>query len=189
MSFFIHQTSIVNANAKIGLGSKIWHWSHVMENVQIGKNCIIGQNCFIGRNVKIGNNVKIQNNISIYDGVEIEDDVFCGPNVVFTNVINPRSNFERKNEFKKTLIQKGATLGANSTIICGNEVGAYSFIAAAAVVTKSVKNFSCVMGNPAVHKHWVSVEGIKLNFKEKKSLNLNGKKYSFIENEDSIKID
>ena len=162
--YYSHQTSTIDNNCKIGAGTKIWHYSHLMTNCVIGKNCIIGQNVFISSKVKIGNNVKIQNNVSLYDGVFCENDVFIGPSVVFTNVINPRSFIERKKEFKKTLIRKGTSIGANSTIICGIELGKYSFIGAGAVVTKSVKDYSLVLGNPALHVGWMSQAGIRLKF-------------------------
>lgn len=159
-----HKTSIVNDNAIIGNNTKVWHWTHIRENAIIGKNCIIGQNCYIGPGVKIGNGVKIQNNVSIYEPIEIEDDVFCGPSMVFTNVINPRSSIEKKNEFKKTIIKKGCTIGANATIVCGIKLGVYSFIGAGSVVTKSIKDHSCVVGNPAKHLYWISKHGNKINF-------------------------
>lgn len=156
---FVHDTAIIDAAVKIGEGTKIWHFSHISESVKIGKNCVIGQNVFIGKNVKIGNGVKIQNNVSVYEGVEIEDDVFIGPSVVFTNVINPRAFIERKTEFKPTIIKKGATLGANSTIICGHDIGAYAFIGAGSVLTKAVQDFELWYGNPATKHGMVDKEG------------------------------
>ena len=159
-----HETSIISTKAKIGKNTKIWHWSHVRENVSIGENCVIGQNCYIGPGVIIGNGVKIQNNVSIYEPIEIEDDVFCGPSMVFTNVVNPRSSIERKSEFKKTILRKGASVGANATIICGIELGKYSFIGAGSVVTKNVSNYSCVVGNPAKHIYWISKIGNRIFF-------------------------
>ncbi len=147
--YFCHSTSLIDKDVKIGKNTKIWHWCHISENVKVGKNCIIGQNVFIGKNVKIGNNVKIQNNVSIYEGLIISDDVFIGPSVVFTNVKNPRSFIDRKKEFKKTFIKKGATIGANSTIICGVSIDSHSFIGAGSVVTKNVKKNTLVFGNPA----------------------------------------
>lgn len=152
--YFVHQSAYIDKDARIGKGTKVWHFSHIMKNSKIGKNCILGQNVFIGPNVKIGNSVKIQNNVSVYEGVEIEDDVFCGPSVVFTNVINPRAFIERKKEFRKTLVKKGATIGANATIICGVTVGSYSFIGAGAVVTKDVPDYGLVVGMPARQKGW-----------------------------------
>jgi len=160
----IHYTAIVDAGANIGKGTKIWHYSHVMPSAKIGENCILGQNVFVGSKVTIGSGVKIQNNISIYEGVELEDNVFCGPSVVFTNVINPRSEIERKDEFRKTLIKKGATLGANCTIICGVTVGKYALIGAGAVVTKDVPDFALVTGVPAHSAGWVCICGNKLKF-------------------------
>jgi len=163
---FIHQSAIVDEGAIIGAHTKVWHFSHVMSRAIIGSNCIIGQNVFIDNDVVIGNGVKIQNNVSVYKGVSIEDDVFIGPSVVFTNVINPRSFIERKNEFKSTYIGRGATLGANCTIICGVEIGDYAMLGAGSVVTKNIKPFSLVYGNPACHKGWVSKEGYPLVFNE-----------------------
>ena len=163
---FIHKTSIVSPKTRIGKNTNIWHWSHIRENAEIGENCIIGQNCYIGPGVKIGNRVKIQNNVSIYEPAEIEDNVFCGPSVVFTNVINPRSFIERKNEFKKTTLKEGSSVGANATIVCGIELGKYSFVGAGSVVTKNIKSYSCVVGNPAKHIYWITKSGKKINFKK-----------------------
>ena len=162
--FFSHETSTIDDSKCIGDGTKIWHYSHIMKDSLIGKNCIIGQNVFIANGVKIGNNVKIQNNVSVYSGVELEDDVFIGPSVVFTNVINPRSFVERKKEFKTTIIKKGATVGANSTIICGLKINNYALIGAGAVVTKNVNNYEVVAGNPAKRIGWISKFGSKLLF-------------------------
>lgn len=145
----IHETSTIDNGAIIGENTKIWHYSHICSTAIIGKNCIIGQNVFIGNNVRIGDNVKIQNNVSVYEGVEIQDDAFIGPSVVFTNVMNPRSFINRKNEFKTTLVEKGASIGANSTIICGNKIGSYSFIGAGSVVTKDIESEYLYYGNPA----------------------------------------
>ncbi len=164
--YFLHPSSIVDEGALIGEGTSIWHFSHIMPSAVIGKKCNLGQNTFIDNNVIIGNNVKIQNNVSVYNGVIIEDDVFIGPAAVFTNVINPRSFIERKDEFKKTLIKKGAAIGANATIICGTEVGEYALIGAGAVVNKNVLPFALVAGNPATQKGWISEQGYKLNFNE-----------------------
>ncbi len=162
---FIHPTAIIDEGCSIGEGSRIWHFSHIMP-CKIGKNCIIGQNVFIGRDVVLGNNVKVQNNVSIFTGVICEDDVFLGPSMVFTNVINPRSHIERKHEFKTTIVKKGATIGANATIICGITIGEYALIGAGSVVTKSIKPYALVMGNPAKQTGWVSEYGIKLEFDE-----------------------
>ena len=164
---FIHSTSIIDNNVQIGEGTKIWHFSHIMCNSIIGNNCSFGQNCVIGPNVRIGNGVKVQNNISIYDGVEIEDDVFLGPSVVFTNVVNPRSFIVRKKEFKKTILKKGCSIGANATIVCGISIGKYAMIGAGSVITKNVKPFEIVYGVPAKHKGWVSKAGNNLKFNDK----------------------
>jgi UDP-2-acetamido-3-amino-2,3-dideoxy-glucuronate N-acetyltransferase len=160
--YFIHSSSIIDTNVSIGEGTSVWHFTHISEGVIIGKNCIIGQNVFIGKNVKIGNGVKIQNNVSVFEGVVLEDDVFIGPSVVFTNVINPRSFINRKQEFKKTLIQVGASLGANTTIICGNIIGKYAMIGAGSVITKNVPDFELWFGNPAKKQGLVDKEGNKV---------------------------
>lgn len=157
--YFAHPTAVVDAPAQIGEGTRIWHFVHVSENVTIGKNCVIGQNVFIGKNVRIGDGVKIQNNVSVFEGVVIENDVFIGPSVVFTNVINPRAFIERKEEFKKTFIREGASIGANATIICGNTIGAYAMVGAGSVVTKSVGNYELWFGNPALKKGKIDKEG------------------------------
>jgi len=161
--FFVHETSRIDDACEIGEGSKIWHFSHILKNCQIGKGCNIGQNVSIGPNVTIGNNVKIQNNVSVYEGVNLEDDVFCGPSMVFTNVINPRSHWPRKNEYQKTLVKKGASLGANSTVICGITIGKYAFVGAGAMVNRDVPDYGLVYGNPARLKGWMCYCGIKLN--------------------------
>ena len=158
----IHPTAIVDEGAKIGDNCKIWHWVHICERATIGNGCTFGQNVFVGNNVIIGNNVKIQNNVSVYDNVFIEDNVFCGPSMVFTNVINPRSEFERKNEYLTTYIETGVSLGANSTIICGVRIGKYAFIAAGAVVSKNIKPFALVAGVPAKQIGWMSRFGKRI---------------------------
>ena len=162
--FFVHETSIVEEPCRIGKGTKIWHFSHIMPDTTIGDNCVIGQNVFIGKGAKIGNNVKIENNVSVFEGVTLEDDVFCGPSCVFTNVINPRSFVSRKHEFKPTLVKKGATIGANAAIVCGNNIGRYAFIGAGAVVTKDIPDYALVYGNPAKIQGWICECGVKLNF-------------------------
>jgi len=161
-NFYKHETAIIDSGAKIGEGSKVWHWVHISSGAQIGAKCSLGQNVFVGNKVTIGNNVKIQNNVSVYDNVTIEDDVFCGPSMVFTNVYNPRSFIERKNEYRNTLIKKGATLGANCTIVCGVEVGEYAFIGAGAVINKNVPAFALMVGVPARQIGWMSKFGEKL---------------------------
>ena len=162
MSVNIHPSAIVDEGAKIGDGSHIWHFSHVCSGAQIGEGCSLGQNIFVGNDVIIGNNVKIQNNVSVYDAVTIEDDVFCGPSMVFTNVFNPRSAVTRKDKYRKTLIKKGATLGANSTIVCGITVGVYAFIAAGALINKDVPDFALMIGVPAKQVGWMSRFGERL---------------------------
>lgn len=164
---FIHSTAIVDEGAQVGTGTKIWHFSHVMPTASIGERCNIGQNVYIDNQVVIGNGVKIQNNVSVYNGVIVEDDVFLGPSMVFTNVINPRSFIERKKEFRKTLLKKGCTIGANATIVCGVEIGTYAMVGAGSVVTKNVKPFELIYGNPATQHGWVCKEGYKLIFNEK----------------------
>ena len=148
MEYFKHETAIVDDGASVGIGTKIWHWSHISSGSKIGKECSLGQNVYVANDVVIGNNVKIQNNVSIYDAVEIEDDVFCGPSMVFTNVYNPRSFIARKDEYSKTHIRKGASLGANSTIVCGITIGQYSFIGAGAVANRDVPDFALIVGVP-----------------------------------------
>ncbi len=162
--YFAHETAVIDNGCKIGKGTKIWHFSHIMSGSEIGENCNIGQNVVISPGVKLGKNVKVQNNVSIYTGVICEDDVFLGPSMVFTNVINPRSAIIRKDSYLTTIVGKGATIGANSTIVCGNRIGTYSFIGAGAVVTKDVKPFSLVVGNPARQTGWMSEYGHKLIF-------------------------
>jgi UDP-2-acetamido-3-amino-2,3-dideoxy-glucuronate N-acetyltransferase len=162
--YFIHESSYVDDGCEIGAGTKIWHFSHIMKGTTIGRDCSIGQNVVAGPNVTVGNNVKVQNNVSLYDGVELEDDVFCGPSMVFTNVINPRSHVSRKHEFRRTLVRKGASLGANCTIVCGVTIGEYAFVGAGAVVTRDVPPYTLVVGNPARQRGWVCQCGEKLTF-------------------------
>jgi UDP-2-acetamido-3-amino-2,3-dideoxy-glucuronate N-acetyltransferase len=162
MKYVKHETAIVDDGAVIDEGTRIWHWTHVCGKAVIGKNCSLGQNVFVGNRVKIGNNVKIQNNVSVYDNVFIEDHVFCGPSMVFTNVFNPRSEVSRKDEYKDTYIRKGTTIGANATIVCGVELGEYSFIGAGSVITKNVRPFALMMGVPAKQTGWMSRFGEKL---------------------------
>ena len=162
--YFAHETAIVDDDCKIGKGTKIWHFSHIMTGSEIGENCNIGQNVVISPGVKLGKNVKVQNNVSIYTGVVCEDDVFLGPSMVFTNIINPRSAVVRKNSYISTIVEKGASIGANSTIVCGNKIGRYAFIGAGAVVTREVKPYALVVGNPARQTGWMSEFGHKLNF-------------------------
>lgn len=159
---FIHESSYIDDNVDIGSKTKIWHFSHILANTKIGMNCSLGQNVVVGPNVRVGNDVKIQNNVSIYDGVTLEDNVFCGPSCVFTNVINPRSEIVRKEEYKKTIVGKGASIGANATIVCGNNLGKYCFIGAGAVVTKDIPDFALVAGNPAKIIGWISKLGGRL---------------------------
>lgn len=165
--YFVHESSYVDDGCEIGKGVKIWHFSHIMSNCRIGAGSNIGQNVVVSPHVVLGNNVKVQNNVSIYEGVICEDDVFLGPSMVFTNVINPRSGVTRKHEYKQTLVRKGASIGANATIVCGNEIGAFAFIGAGAVVTKPVPAYALMVGNPARQKGWMSEYGVKLSFNEK----------------------
>ena len=160
---FIHSTAIIDDKVSIGQNVFIWHFSHVMSGSSIGENSILGQNVMIGNNVRIGKGCKIQNNVSVYEGVELKDDVFCGPSCVFTNVVNPRSFINRKREYKTTTVEKGVSIGANATILCGVKLGKFSLIGAGAVITKDVKDFSIVVGNPARKIGWVSTRGHKLN--------------------------
>ena len=164
--YYTHETAIIDEGCNIGAGTKIWHFSHVMPNCVIGENCNIGQNVVISPEVVLGKNVKVQNNVSVYTGVICEDDVFLGPSMVFTNVINPRSFISRKEEFKQTLVRKGASIGANATIVCGNEIGSYAMIGAGAVITKPVLPYALVVGNPARQIGWVSEFGHRLQFNE-----------------------
>ena len=163
-TFSAHPTAVIDDGCTIGNGTRIWHFTHIMPGCEIGKNCNIGQNVVVSPDVILGDNVKVQNNVSIYTGVECEEDVFLGPSMVFTNVINPRSAVSRKSEYLKTHVRKGATIGANATIVCGNEIGRYAFIGAGAVVTKPVPDYALVMGNPARQSGWMSERGHKLKF-------------------------
>lgn len=162
--YYVHESSYIDNDCKIGKGTKIWHFSHIMSGCFIGENCNIGQNVVISPNVVIGRNVKIQNNVSVYDGVICEDDVFLGPSCVFTNVVNPRSFISKKKEFQKTIIHKGASIGANCTIVCGHDIGKYAFIGAGSVVTKDVPDYACVIGNPAKILYYVCKCGEPLEF-------------------------
>ena len=163
-TYFSHETAIIDKGCIIGDGSKIWHFSHLMEGAKIGENCNVGQNVFIANDVVLGNNVKVQNNVSIYSGVQCEDDVFLGPSMVFTNVKNPRSAIVRKDEFQKTIIRKGVTIGANATIVCGTSIGKFAFVAAGAVITKNVVDYALMKGVPAKQDGWISEFGEKLEF-------------------------
>ena len=188
-NYFAHETAIVDTGSVIGKGTKVWHFSHIMPNCQIGEHCNIGQNVVISPDVILGNNVKVQNNVSIYTGVECEDDVFLGPSMVFTNVVNPRSAINRKNQYVKTIVKRGATIGANATIVCGHDIGRYAFIGAGAVVTKHVPDYALVIGNPARQTGWMSEYGHTLLFDKDGNANCaeSGEKYK-LENGKVIKI-
>lgn len=164
MTVSIHTSAIVDEGAQIGDGSRIWHWVHVCSGAKIGSDCSLGQNVFVGNNVTIGSNVKIQNNVSVYDNVTLEDDVFCGPSMVFTNVYNPRSAVSRKNEYRNTLVKRGASLGANCTIVCGVTIGEYAFVGAGAVINRDVAPYALMVGVPARQVGWVSRHGARLQF-------------------------
>lgn len=164
MSYFAHETSVIDEGCQIGEGTKIWHFSHIMSNCKIGEKCNIGQNVVVSPEVILGNNVKVQNNVSIYTGVICEDDVFLGPSMVFTNVINPRSAVNRRNQYMKTTVRKGASIGANATIVCGNDIGEFAFIGAGAVVVKEVLPYALVVGNPSKQIGWISEYGHRLEF-------------------------
>jgi UDP-2-acetamido-3-amino-2,3-dideoxy-glucuronate N-acetyltransferase len=163
-TYSLHESSYVDEPCEIGAGTRIWHFSHIMRNCKIGEGCNIGQNVVISPDVKIGRNVKIQNNVSVYTGCILEDDVFCGPSMVFTNVINPRSHVIRRDEYKRTLVRRGASLGANSTIVCGIAIGRYAFVGAGSVVTRDVPDYALIYGNPAKVRGWVCACGVKLPF-------------------------
>lgn len=186
--YFVHESSYVDEPCEVGEGTKIWHFSHVMSNSKIGNNCNIGQNVVISPDVVLGNGVKIQNNVSVYTGVICEDDVFLGPSCVFTNVINPRSFISRKDEYRKTIIKKGASIGANATIVCGHNIGRFAFVAAGSVVTKDIPDYALVMGNPARVKYYVCECGEKMNFIDNKfTCNVCNKEY-ITENEEIKRI-
>jgi len=163
-TYFAHETAVIDDNCSIGDGSKIWHFSHIMTNSTLGENCNVGQNVVISPDVILGSNVKVQNNVSIYTGVICEDNVFLGPSMVFTNVINPRSAVNRKSEYARTIVREGASIGANATIVCGNDIGKFAFIGAGAVVTKEIADYALVVGNPAKQLGWVSEYGHRLTF-------------------------
>lgn len=183
-NYFAHATAVIDDGAEIGAGTSIWHFSHIMQACKIGSNCNIGQNVVIMPGVIIGNNVKVQNNVSLYTGVICDDDVFLGPSCVFTNVINPRSAVSRKHEYMKTVVEKGATIGANATIVCGNHIGRYAFIGAGAVVTKSVQAHALIVGNPAKQIGWMSEYGHRLQFDENgfATCNESNQKYQLVNN-------
>jgi len=166
--YFVHESSYVDEPCQVGEGTKIWHFSHVMRDSVIGRRCNIGQNVMISSGVRLGDNCKIQNNVSLYTGVILEDDVFCGPSMVFTNVVNPRSEVVRKDEYRRTLVRRGASIGANATILCGVTIGTYAFVAAGAVVTRNIPDFALVVGNPARTTGWMCRCGIKLDVAEEK---------------------
>lgn len=184
--YFVHESSFVDDGAQVGKGTKIWHFCHISYGAKIGRDCRVGQNVYIGPNVVIGNNVKIQNNVSVYEGVILEDDVFCGPSMVFTNVINPRSAIPRKDEFKKTVVKRGTTIGANATIVCGNTIGKYAFLGAGTVVTKDVPDYGLVLGVPGRLAGYMCECGERLNFVNSKAIcDACGKKY--LKEKDKVK--
>ncbi len=167
--YFVHPTAVIDESTEIGEGTRIWHFSHVMAGAKIGRNCLLGQNVFIASGAILGDNIKVQNNVSIFKGVILEDDVFCGPSAVFTNVFNPRSFISRKAEFRQTLVKRGATIGANATVICGNTIGEYAFIGAGSVVTKDVPDYALVYGNPGRIKGWVCQCAVEIVFRSGKA--------------------
>ena len=189
-NYFVHETAVIDEGAQIGEGTKIWHFCHVMGKSKIGENCSLGQNVFVADDVVLGNNVKVQNNVSIYTGVICEDDVFLGPSMVFTNVSNPRSAVVRKGQYERTLVKKGASIGANATIVCGHTIGEYAFIGAGAVVTKDVPAFALMVGTPARQIGWMSRYGHRLNFDENNIAICpeSGEKYRLTENNEVIII-
>ena len=180
---FVHPTAIVDEGAQIGAGTKIWHFCHVMSGAQIGENCSLGQNVFVASDVELGESVKVQNNVSIYTGVTCEANVFLGPSMVFTNVLNPRSGINRKDHYQKTTVKTGASIGANATIICGHSIGQFAFIGAGAVITKDVPDYALMIGNPAKQNGWMSENGHRLEFKEGKAIcPESGNRYQLIDN-------
>ncbi len=188
--YFAHETAVIDDNCKIGEGTKIWHFSHIMSNCEIGQNCNIGQNVVVSPDVKLGKNVKIQNNVSIYTGVICEDDVFLGPSMVFTNVTNPRSAVNRKGQYEQTIVRKGASIGANATIVCGHNIGEFAFIGAGAVVTKEIPAYALVVGNPAKQIGWMSEYGHRLNFDDNGfAICPESKEQYKLENNQLIKLD
>ena len=186
---FIHETAVIDEPCSIGVGSKVWHFSHIMKDAVLGNDCNLGQNVLISPRVTLGNNVKVQNNVSIYTGVICEDDVFLGPSMVFTNIVNPRSAVVRKDKYVKTLVQKGASIGANATVVCGNKIGSFAMIGAGAVITKDVSNYALVVGNPAKQIGWVSEYGHRLEFDEsgKATCEESGQEY-LLENDEVTRI-
>lgn len=189
MSYFAHETAVIDEGSNIGDGTKIWHFSHIMPNCELGEKCNIGQNVVVSPGVKLGKNVKVQNNVSIYTGVICEDDVFLGPSMVFTNITNPRSAIVRRDQYVETLVRKGASIGANATIVCGNEIGAFALIGAGAVITKPVPSFALMVGNPGKQIGWVSEYGHRLHFDDNNEAICpeSGDKYK-LENEEVQKI-
>ena len=187
MNYFVHETAVVDAGCKIGQGTKIWHFCHLMTRAIIGENCNLGQNVMVASGVVLGNNVKVQNNVSLYEGVTCEDDVFLGPSMVFTNVINPRSAINRRGDYSETIVRKGVSIGANATIVCGNNIGEYAFIGAGAVVTKEVPPYALLVGNPAKQIGWISEYGHKLNFNEDGIAYCQESKQQYTLSENSVK--
>lgn len=186
MACFIHSSSFVDANVCIGDNTKIWHFCHILQNTTIGESCSFGQNCTIGPNVSIGKNCRVQNNVSIFEGVKCEDDVFIGPSVVFTNIKNPRAFITRRNEYLPTLLKKGCSIGANTTIICGNTIGKYALIGAGSVITKNVKNYALMLGNPAKQVGWVDKSGQKLLFINQKAFSQYEQCFYYLKNDEVI---
>jgi UDP-2-acetamido-3-amino-2,3-dideoxy-glucuronate N-acetyltransferase len=190
MNYFAHETAVIDDGCQIGEGTKIWHFSHIMPDCKIGINCNIGQNVVISPEVVLGNNVKVQNNVSIYTGVICEDEVFLGPSMVFTNITNPRSGIVRKDKYEKTIVKKGASIGANATIVCGHDIGEYAFIGAGAVVTKDVKPYALIVGNPAKQIGWMSEYGHRLIFNDKGvAICPESKEEYFLKDDQVIKVD